>query len=35
LEIETALAPCGHLALLMGRRSLTEEWPRIAQWLAK
>jgi poly[(R)-3-hydroxyalkanoate] polymerase subunit PhaC len=35
LEIETALAPCSHLALFMGRRTLSEEWPRIAQWLAK
>ncbi|HTO79835.1 MAG TPA: alpha/beta fold hydrolase, partial [Methylocystis sp.] len=35
LEIETALAPCRHLALFMGRRTLSEEWPRIAQWLAK
>ena len=35
LEIETALAPCCHLALFMGRRTLSEEWPRIAQWLAK
>ena len=35
LEVETALAPCGHLALFMGRRTLAEEWPRIAQWLAK
>jgi polyhydroxyalkanoate synthase subunit PhaC len=35
LEVETALASCGHLALFMGRRTLAEEWPRIAQWLAK
>jgi poly(3-hydroxyalkanoate) synthetase len=35
LEIETALAPCCHLALFMGRGTLTEQWPRIAQWLAK
>jgi len=35
LEIETALAPCCHLALFMGRRTLLEEWPRIAAWLAK
>jgi len=33
-QIETALADCGHLALFMGRRTLTREWPRIAQWLA-
>ncbi len=35
LEVETSLAPSGHLALFMGRRTLAEEWPRIAQWLAK
>ena len=35
VEIETALAPCRHLALFMGRRTLAEEWPRIAGWLAK
>ena len=34
-EIETALAPCGHFALFMGKSTLTEEWPRIARWLAK
>ena len=35
LEVETSLASCGHLALFMGRRTLSEEWLRIAQWLAK
>ncbi len=35
LKIETALAPCGHLALFMGRRTLAEQWPGIAQWLVK
>lgn len=34
-EIETALAPCGHLALFMGRKTLETEWPRIARWLLK
>ena len=34
-DIETAQADCGHLALFMGQRTLIEEWPRIAQWLAK
>jgi len=34
-EIETALAPCGHFALFMGKSTLSEEWPRIARWLAK
>jgi poly(3-hydroxyalkanoate) synthetase len=32
-DIETALAPCGHLALFMGQRTLANEWPRIARWL--
>lgn len=32
--VETARAPCGHLALFLGRRTLAEEWPRIAQWLS-
>jgi poly(3-hydroxyalkanoate) synthetase len=31
--VETALAPCGHLGLFLGRRTLTEQWPRIAKWL--
>ena len=34
-DIETAQADCGHLALFMGQRTLTEEWPRIARWLAR
>ncbi len=33
-EIETALAPCGHLALFMGRRTVETQWPRIAKWLS-
>lgn len=32
-KVEKALAPCGHLALFMGRRTLAESWPRIARWL--
>jgi poly(3-hydroxyalkanoate) synthetase len=32
-DIETALAPCGHFALFMGKSTLSEEWPRIARWL--
>jgi len=32
-DIETALAPCGHLALFMGQQTLRTEWRRIAQWL--
>jgi hypothetical protein len=34
-DIETAQADCGHLALFMGQRTLTEEWPRIARWLTR
>jgi len=34
-DTETALAPCGHLALFMGRKTLETEWPRIAKWLLK
>jgi polyhydroxyalkanoate synthase subunit PhaC len=34
-DIETALAPCGHHALIMGKRTLANEWPRIAAWLKK
>jgi poly(3-hydroxyalkanoate) synthetase len=33
-DIETALAPCGHLALFMGGRTATTQWPRIAKWLS-
>ncbi|MGJ0507861.1 MAG: alpha/beta fold hydrolase [Methylocystis sp.] len=32
-DIETARAPCGHLALFMGRRTLARQWPRVAAWL--
>ncbi len=32
-RVETAVAPCGHLALFLGRQTLTKEWPRIATWL--
>ncbi|CAJ0885758.1 hypothetical protein AMST5_03645 [freshwater sediment metagenome] len=32
-KVEKALASCGHLALFLGRRTLAEEWPRIAGWL--
>ena len=27
------VAPCNHLGLFMGRRTLEEYWPRIARWL--
>lgn len=32
--VETARAPCGHLALFIGKRTLDVEWPRIARWLS-
>lgn len=32
-DIKSALAPCGHHALIMGKRTLTTQWPRIADWL--
>jgi poly(3-hydroxybutyrate) depolymerase len=32
-EIETATAPCQHLGLFMGARTLRTIWPRIARWL--
>jgi len=34
-DVETAIAPCGHLALFVGRDTLKNEWPRIARWLAE
>jgi pimeloyl-ACP methyl ester carboxylesterase len=30
---ETARAPCGHLALFMGRETIANQWPRVAAWL--
>lgn len=32
--VEWARAPCGHLALFIGRRTLDTEWPRVARWLS-
>jgi poly(3-hydroxyalkanoate) synthetase len=34
-DVEMRLAPCGHLALFMGRGTLSTDWPRIAQWLSR
>jgi poly(3-hydroxyalkanoate) synthetase len=31
--VETELAPCSHLSLFLGARTLTGAWRRIAQWL--
>jgi len=33
--VETAIAPCGHLGLFMGKQILTEVWPAIALWLSR
>jgi poly(3-hydroxyalkanoate) synthetase len=32
-EIETAIEPCGHLSLFLGRETLTHVWRRVAAWL--
>jgi len=32
-DIETAIAPCQHLGLFMGARTLQTIWPSIARWL--
>jgi poly(3-hydroxybutyrate) depolymerase len=32
-EIETAIAPCRHLGLFMGARTLRTVWPKIARWI--
>lgn len=32
--VTIARAPCSHLALFIGRRTLATEWPRVAQWLS-
>jgi len=34
-EVETATAPSTHLGLFMGRRTIENEWPRIAKWLSR
>jgi polyhydroxyalkanoate synthase subunit PhaC len=34
-DVETAIAPCGHLALFVGRDTLKNIWPRIAHWLSE
>jgi poly(3-hydroxyalkanoate) synthetase len=33
-DVETAIAPCGHLALFVGQDTLKNIWPRIAHWLS-
>jgi poly(3-hydroxyalkanoate) synthetase len=32
-SIRHAIAPCGHLSLFMGRRTLEEFWPGIVRWM--
>jgi len=32
-SLRHAVAPCGHLSLFMGRRTLEEYWPRIVRWM--
>ena len=34
-DIETVIEPCGHLALFLGARSLSNAWRRVAQWLCR
>jgi poly(3-hydroxyalkanoate) synthetase len=34
-DVETAIAPCGHLALFVGQDTLKNIWPRIARWLSE
>jgi poly(3-hydroxyalkanoate) synthetase len=34
-EVETAIAPCDHLALFVGQDTLKNIWPRIARWLCE
>jgi len=33
-DVETVIAPCGHLALFVGQDTLKNIWPRIARWLS-
>jgi poly(3-hydroxybutyrate) depolymerase len=32
-SIRHEIAPCNHLALFMGKRTLEEYWPRIVGWM--
>ena len=32
-SLRHALAPCGHLGLFMGRRTLEDYWPGIVRWM--
>jgi poly(3-hydroxyalkanoate) synthetase len=34
-DIETAIAPCGHLSLFLGARTINGAWRRIAAWLGQ
>jgi poly(3-hydroxyalkanoate) synthetase len=33
--VEKVVAPCGHLGLFMGKRTLADVWPGIARWLLR
>ncbi len=33
-DLRKAVAPCRHVALFMGKRTLEDLWPRIARWIA-
>lgn len=33
--IETAVEPCGHLSLFVGRKTLAGVWKRVAHWLGR
>jgi hypothetical protein len=33
--VEKVVAPCGHLGLFMGKRTLADVWPGIARWLSR
>jgi len=32
-SIDKAIAPCGHLGLFMGEKTLTDMWRKVADWL--
>jgi poly(3-hydroxyalkanoate) synthetase len=34
-DVETVIAPCGHLALFVGQDTLKNQWPGIARWLSE
>ncbi len=34
-DLRKETAPCRHVGLFMGRRTLEEEWPKVVRWLAE